>query len=775
MKAFALCLLWIPWLSVISVSGFIPSPFRAERIFLAPEKESCMPGDTLRVSGQVLSSDSRDFYPYSRYVYLECIDSNDSLLSRQKVACNEKGYFHSAVATQLEWRSKVCYLRAYTRLMQNYPEESFTVVPFLLGTALPQKEEPAREIQARLFPEGGRLIEGFRQNLVFRLTDDAGFPVEPLHAFLLDEQNDTIVSSITVSAHGIGKTAFQPQSGKQYRLLTAYDGRLFTFPIAVESSGTSLQAILNRNRLSCRILSTSADGKFRLFLYHPDQGLQEVPYSTEQKAAVIDLSDYPEGLVVLFLTDANHHLLSERIVWHTTPQPKQPEQPQIPLTCTLAHPCFSPEAPLNYRLELPDSSLCFTRIVPQDDVLATQAYPALRMGNDILSPVRFPLLNNPEPAKQAGEIMNWLYTARFVRFSLEEVLKHGMLYPFPIEDGLFIAGTAWKNRKKPFGPGLIEAWNKKDLSTYTAEIDREGRFILPVDNYPDGTAFLLKGKTLNGKPTNCSFLLKEEIYPAIHIAHPFVWPSRPETDILAGDTSIRYSIDENNQKVYHIDNITVQSRRPMHLYEMNRTPNTFIGEDLLTKRAGQSLRSLLNRFTAITILKNSTGSGGGTLGLLKQQNAQNEDRKRSSEKVEREYGETTVAWKSGKHSFLSATPVPLNIVVDGELILGTIDHILEWTAGHLKSVELIRPSDARCALYGTPMGAIVIETRSDPEAYDAGQPEGETVYPPGLATCDRQPACELKAPSRPGRYRLLIDIVTKDRRIVSFNRKFEVK
>lgn len=733
-----------------------------------------MPGDTLGISGQLLAADTEDFYPYSRYVYIECIDSKDSLLSRQKVACDRRGYFYSALPTQLEWRSKVCYLRAYTRLMQNYPEESFTVVPFLLGAVYPEKEEPAREIHTRFFPEGGKLLKGFQQNMVFQLTDDANFPTVPTRAFLLDENNDTIVSSVPVSANGLGKLAFHPLHGKQYRLQIEYDHRFFTFPIRTEQAGASLQAIINRNRLSCRILSNPDSGQFRLFLYHPDKGLQSIPLPTEQKAAVIDLSDYPEGLLALFLTTPENHLLSERLLWHTPVKP-EPGKTKASLSYVLPQTIFSALEPIPYRLETPDSSSCFVRLARQNDLLATQAYPALRLGNDLVSPIRFPLINSLEWGELQTEVMNWLCTAHFVRFSLEKILNGGMLYPFPIEDGLFLAGTAWKNEKRPFGPGLIDVRNQKDFSFYTGEIDGQGHFILPVDPYLDGTAFSLKGKNAKGKQVDCSFVLKEETYPPIKIPYPFELASGSPTEILLGDTSIRYSIDENHQKVYHIDNVTVQSHKPMDIYESKRTPNNFIGEETLGERSSQSVRSLLNRFTAITLLKNGPGSGAGRLGTLKQQNARRSDRNRELPKTEREYGETTIAWKSGKYSFLSGTSVPLNVVVDGELIMGNIDYILEWPAGSLKSIELIKPTDSRCAVYGTPMGAVLIETASDARSYDTNEPQGQTVYPPGLFISERKPAKEIKAPAQPGKYRLLIDVVTKDRDIVSFSREFEVR
>ena len=53
-------------------------PLYTERLFLAPEKENGVAGDTLWVEGQLRAADS-SFSPLSRYVYLECINAQDSL------------------------------------------------------------------------------------------------------------------------------------------------------------------------------------------------------------------------------------------------------------------------------------------------------------------------------------------------------------------------------------------------------------------------------------------------------------------------------------------------------------------------------------------------------------------------------------------------------------------------------------------------------------------------------------------------------------------------
>lgn len=168
----------------------------------------------------------------------------------------------------------------------------------------------------------------------------------------------------------------------------------------------------------------------------------------------------------------------------------------------------------------------------------------------------------------------------------------------------------------------------------------------------------------------------------------------------------------------------------------------------------------------------SKGSGTGEIGLLQKAAAYQESKER--EKMERDYNELTIVWKSAKYSSLGGENTPLNIVVNGEPVFGNIEHILQWNAGDIKSIELIEPKDSRCVIYNTPNGAIAIETLKEPRIYE-NDPLGEMVYPFGLTITDKQPAKHIKAPSQPGKYRLLIDVITDDKRIISFNKEFEVK
>lgn len=757
-------------LILICLSSLQPAwgqAFYTERIFLTTEKENCMPGDTLLASGQVMSANNKSLDTYSRYVYIECIDDRNSLLLRQKVACDEKGYFYTAIPTQIEWESNVCYLRAYTRLMQNYEPESLTVVPFFLGAVHPQKTVVAREVFADIYPEGGSLLNGFQQNLVVHLSDDDGFPIVPTEVRLLDAENDTVIHNITVSDNGLGRFAFQPVAGKQYRLQAEYDGRFFHFPLKTTASGTALQAIMNRNRLTCRIFS-SEEKAFHLFLYHSETGLVEISLPAGQAAAVIDLSEHPKGLYTLFLTDNDYHILNERSLW-------LPLTEQTDATCRLPQTTYAPEAPLNYECQAPDSSIVFTRIVSPNDLIATQAYPALLFGNETISPVRFPLMDSEQWTNQMTEIDNWLFTARFALLPMNKLLKP---HSYFAEDVMLLAGTAWEKENHPLKTGtIIGAQNTKDQLYYSGTTDEKGHFIIPVDNYSNGTPFVLSAQDTKGKKQNCTFTLDKETYPKVSIPFPVFRQTRLHTDILPEDASIRYSEDENREKVYHIDNVTVQARKPVDIREISRTPLNFIGEIELQKRASLSIRSVLSRFPTIVIRTDNKGGGSGELAaIIKNSRFNNEDWDRSPSDPSLGSGGLGIFWRNARGPQLGGGNLTkLTVVVDGEIAFSDISYILDQPAGGIKSIELIKPTDTRCVPYNAMGGVLLIKTLYGLGRQTTEQSSETTVYPLGLCTSLKEPGIQQNAPRLPGRYLLLVDVITKDKKVSSFCREFEVK
>lgn len=104
----------------------------SERIFIYPEQSSYDPGDTVRVYGQLFASGRQQPF-YSQYVYVELFNPKDSVLIRNKTRCDNDGSFSLPVITDFDWPKDIYYLRAYTRLMQNFHPESYPVTELPLG------------------------------------------------------------------------------------------------------------------------------------------------------------------------------------------------------------------------------------------------------------------------------------------------------------------------------------------------------------------------------------------------------------------------------------------------------------------------------------------------------------------------------------------------------------------------------------------------------------------------------------------------------------------
>ena len=741
--------------------------FPVERIFMALDKESYALGDTLRVNGQILSADHPGQNAGSRYIYIECINSEDSLWSRIKIRCDDNGYFQTDIPTQFDWNSGLCYLRAYTRQMQNYTPEHFPVLPFVLGLPYPKRQPIAKEVTIKYFPESGCLLEGYQQNVVFQLSDDDRFPIIPTQTRLLDADNDTLLHRIDVSPNGWGRFAFIPQPGKQYQLQVEYDGRFFNQSIKSQSQGTALQVALNPRRLTCRILATEVK-PLRLYLYQAESGLTEIRLQTGQEAIVLDMTRQPQGGYTLFLTDTEGHLLNERTVWKKAEKMPIPFG-QLPSQATAG-------AILPVSIQAPDSSHLFSRIVSADNLFAQQAVSALLLGNEIGSPIRMPWIDERQTNQQQTEIDNWLFTARFHLFDIQEVLKNGINHPFLTEDVMLLQGTAWAKEDIPMREGtIIDAENRKDQLFYSTTTNKKGEFIIPVEDFTEGTIFWLSAKDPKGKEKEGSFTLVQESYPKVVIPYPPFQTEQLQAQVQTDGQSFAYSMDENQEKVYHIDNITVETRKRVNIHETKRTPLNFIGEQELQQRGGLSVRSILSRFPAITVKYKTGGGGAGELGAIyKEIRFRNEDKLRSSKELIQESGELAICWKNNRDGRLKSKDAnnTLTVVVDGEIAFGDIGTILDQPAGSLQSIEIVKPSDSRCVPYNATGGLVLIKTR---QGFTADITDKVKVKPFGLSNISTQHMLPPKVPHKPGNYLLLVDLITPEKQVYSFIQPFSVK
>lgn len=243
MRYLFLSLLFICCLPIASQS---PSDLRSEQVFLRPMAYSCAAGDSIDVDGVVTCIAKDRMRPYGRYVYLETIDG-DSVISRQKVACDNDGYFRARMATDTDPKARIGYLRAYTNLMRDFSAESFAIQPILINSNFPKRCSPTADaVRLIAIPSGGVLVpsNSFMQGVTALLTDTNGYPLSGIAVDLVNDKGTVVYNAVT-SKSGQAMLWLMPNVGDTYSVNCVVNGERVTSPLAdVSKSAIKLTAMM---------------------------------------------------------------------------------------------------------------------------------------------------------------------------------------------------------------------------------------------------------------------------------------------------------------------------------------------------------------------------------------------------------------------------------------------------------------------------------------------------------------------------------------------------
>ena len=743
-------LFFLSLLCSLIATAQLPTDFRSEQIYLNLQQKECLAGDTLRLEGQVTSIASDRFLPYSNYLYIECFNEQDSVLVRQKVSCKENGYFSTHLLTEYEWPIGVYYLRAYTRLMQNFSQESFAQQPFLIGKEYPKKEEQVYEARCTIVPSGGKLVADFPQTLAVLLTDDCTFPVSA-QLLLKNEKGDTL-STVQTSASGMAQLRFIPAMNENYYLTGNIDGRDYRFPLPNATNDTKIQGSLKGKRLSYQILNGHEEGSM-LYTYDRLNGLTRT--NVERENGILMLNEAPET-ATLFLTDADNRILSEYTLAN-----KQEREEGIQASNTIKL-----NETIRYELpSLPEGSRVMTRIVADNDLLTTSGEKALKYLSDYASSLPFPRhLYAADEAEFNNDLHTWLSTARFQRFNLAEALaKDTALYVHDPEQVMTFSGKIEKKSGHPMKDGQLVAYHTtKDFVYDTSLSNDSARFLIAVDDFMEGEEFYLQAITAKGKTDFAEYLVDEETYPALQNNHPFRLPiSRyAESEVIVGnDFNLNYSTDKNNERNYTLPNVTVKARlrseKAKETHEFYTT--NYIDREELEKRPNRNLYEILFDMPGLIVDKQMDYKTG-----------------KIKLSVMSNRGHSAIPKKMSDGTSVLVT-VPL--IIDGSRISDTDQYlsILEMGTFELESVQYLRPWQASAYTFGAVDGVIVVKTRGYKEQ-DPSPSKGVTYAPTGLYPLSH-PYKEIALPAlkcnKPGNYRLIVDVIT-DSDIRSYEHAFQV-
>lgn len=728
-----------------------------ERVFMTTEKNVCSLGEQLNVRGVVLSTDYNDFTPYSRYVNVELIgnitdrkdkEHTDSVIVRQKVRIDERGYFFLTMPTDACQKEGRYYLRAYTRFMRNQPVQTFPMTSVLLTY-------DARRMHAgegggcvvSFFPEAGRLMTEVQQRIVAYVTDDYGNPVEGATLAWV-AGGDTIA---TATSRPSGYAALTPSvaisdEANAYVSIAKNEQQMKAdLPLPTEAAPfirTSVVAgklrlqIVNRHLLS-------ADS--RLYGFMNGFGMTEYPIPNAEGMLAMDTREMPDGLMTFWLTDGSPtpatsvpNIICQRIVWIGNVGNQAPR-------------------------EVPDSSIVIRHLV-SDEHHVPRAFEMLNLFN-VRSDAPFPRTFYSESEREARTDLDlWLATSHFVGFDLADALAGRFDYPLAPERTLTLSGQALTPDGRPLKSGNVEMLNLSTLDSYLCPIGEDGRYEQAVADFTTGMQFFIESVNAGGKNNRYGATLEEE-QPSMmcnwmrqtdeasaHIGQR----AKAVVSSIAGGVDLGEAV------------ITARSNNRPDWHTSQMEGVYIFGHETLQKPCFVDVESVLRRSGWVDIrMRDTSNPAPNYMGELAQMNPYMAEQNGEGNRLAVNKVCFYRSDRAQKQSLMEGGSEWMNFLLNDQLITHNFEDVLSMSVDGIESIEIVKPtlSDPRLIRNHSMNGLVIIKSRHLMKSKDIPS-RGITVEPAGLTLPQMSDVPPMLHPD--AGQRIAVDIITPDRQIFSF-------
>lgn len=705
-------------LGAIKAFAQLPHDFRSEQIFLGVARTEWAVNDTICANGVVTCLANKDYAPYSRYLYIELLNSNDSVIVRQKVACNSAGEFHAAIPTVSVYDEGIYYLRAYTNLMRNFSSESFAMQPLLIGKTFAKRgRNIVNDVNCSIYPDGGFLVADNVQGITISLTDNLGDALGRVNTCVVDDNADTVCVGKTLLS-GLLNLKFIPQTGKNYRLLVDKDGisHPFDLPKATHER-MKVQCVTSGNRLKFEILNAKPSlSNNRLYIYNKENGLARIEFV--RPTGIIMLHNQPR-ITTMFLTDSVGNVLSECTAMSRYDMVTISETPDTIKVGRIDS--------LATMLTAGGTTRALVRLVAKDERWIQTAESDLVYTSDYSSPLMFPeRFGMGDKNMRAADLQAWLNTATFKRFSLPDAIaKDTAMYMYMPETNMTMSGCVSTEYRATFRNGTLLAYNTSNNHVYDAYIGRDGRFRIAVDDFDDGTTFFLQAIDKYERPEHSVIAIDDATYPSVAAHRKY---RLQNSDFVESETIV-----SGTMKGRVLPDVVVKARvrhdKPLSrekFYSIN-----FFDRDRIEKYNYLTLLDILMAMPSVIVTEKA----------------------RTSDKGRMTDDETGLYNRRGFSTFTGKESLP--ILLDGTRLMGSmISPILKMSAEEIESVEMLQAWQALAYTWGALDGAIKVTTRgfNKPQNIRA---KGTFYTPMGLSAAE-QP----KQDMAPGNYRLLVDVLS---------------
>ncbi|MEM1339573.1 MAG: TonB-dependent receptor plug domain-containing protein [Bacteroidota bacterium] len=279
-----------------------------EQVVLYIDAESYKPKETVFFKAYILTGPKKLRVSASDVLRVELLDGEGNLVMDQYHRI-EGGAVQGILALPKKMEQGKYYLRAYTRWMLNYGEDTLPLKEVWVSDSNSREEEKSGPVA--IFSESGSFVAGIENKGI--VSDNNG---NPINGVIVDEEGIN-AANVVDYGYGLGTFTFVPDIGKNYYFEKS-NGQKISLIQPLEA-GIVLQAnTIEDKKVQIRIGATKPLREGTYYLQGTRAGKHylrsEIIFDTKKDFVELDIKKegLPHGILNLALVDINGQTWAER-------------------------------------------------------------------------------------------------------------------------------------------------------------------------------------------------------------------------------------------------------------------------------------------------------------------------------------------------------------------------------------------------------------------------------------------------------------------------------
>jgi TonB-dependent SusC/RagA subfamily outer membrane receptor len=295
-----------------------------EKVYLHIDRELYAPGDDIWFKSYLVSGINNRLVQGYKNIYVQLI-SEKGVVKISRLLLSKNGTSHGDIQLPLEIADGTYTIRAFTKYLENFGEESFFHKKIVIAGSknsieigMDDSDSKPLTIDVSFLPEGGNFVLNAINHIAFKAIDEKGKGIS-VKGKVVDETGEEVVS-FRADYKGMGKFMMMPQEGKSYfALVDEYPEFHHQFERAkpdgiclnYKPDGNYLLFTLSRN------LKINVPQKFLLRATHKGIELFHTQFTMNefQHAQRLFKGLFPLGISKITVLDEQNNVVAERLVF----------------------------------------------------------------------------------------------------------------------------------------------------------------------------------------------------------------------------------------------------------------------------------------------------------------------------------------------------------------------------------------------------------------------------------------------------------------------------